>query len=713
MKPFLRHFLRIDPRSLGVFRIVFSLVLIRDLLSRWRWIDEFYSNEGVLPNHNHLYNLKSEGKSVWSALHAFSTGGEATFGFCVILLFYVLLLVGYRTRWFQAMALVSLVSLTARNLLLENPGNYVAIGLLAFTLFLPLGSRFGIDSLRATMANANDVNAADLNKRSRATDDDIDRHRAPGWSPVSIAALGLLLQIALVYLALALQQTGAWKDGSALHKALHFTRMASPFGFSMRDSGVLSLLTRVVYYSQWAIPLLIVIPVVRGPLRGLAAVLMAIHGIVLGLFFNLGLFGWSLAAASLLVISSDTWEKWATRYDARRARTVIYDADCGICFWICKLLKRLDTRHQLTFQANDDLERPKKGAEGELERVLLRVDPASGKVKAHKLPKSIDDKLVDRTVIAVDDAGNVATEGRAVGEIFLALPGFALVGRLLLLPGISSLANALYQVIAVRRTKLSTELGLVACGVPVVEPAKGRDKQRPLDPLSIEVPPARQLRFNATAAVRELLAAVVLAAALVQITHQNAMHFQVPQSASLSKVAWYLRLIERFDVLTPEPATTQSTMVIDAITQGDKPVDTLTGAPPYVGFDQPFKLGQLWADYLARIQDDSYKGYQQAFKTYVGKAGPNWTTKDPNDKIKGADVYWITGPTLPDGAAPEPDVKKMFRHAKGGTVVQNSGAAGKPDVPKLAPPRPTAPDGLDPVNPRILRNPEDRREDSP
>ena len=40
-------------------------------LFRWRYIKDFYSNEGVLPNHNHIFLLHDQTR-VWSALHAFS-----------------------------------------------------------------------------------------------------------------------------------------------------------------------------------------------------------------------------------------------------------------------------------------------------------------------------------------------------------------------------------------------------------------------------------------------------------------------------------------------------------------------------------------------------------------------------------------------------------------------------------------------------------------
>jgi len=98
-------FLRIDARSLGLFRIVFALVLIADWVQRRRWLKELYSHEGVLPNHNHLFLLHDQ-QRVWSALHAFSSPGENAFAFFVILFCYVMFLIGWQTRAFHALALV-------------------------------------------------------------------------------------------------------------------------------------------------------------------------------------------------------------------------------------------------------------------------------------------------------------------------------------------------------------------------------------------------------------------------------------------------------------------------------------------------------------------------------------------------------------------------------------------------------------------------------
>ena len=98
------RFLRIDARSLGVFRVLMGLTLIGDLLHRWDWIRAFYSNEGVLPNHHHLFQLLDK-EPVWSVYHAFSTVDEVRVAFALTLFFYAAFTLGWHTR---AMHVVSL-----------------------------------------------------------------------------------------------------------------------------------------------------------------------------------------------------------------------------------------------------------------------------------------------------------------------------------------------------------------------------------------------------------------------------------------------------------------------------------------------------------------------------------------------------------------------------------------------------------------------------
>ena len=121
------------------------------------------------------------------------------------------------------------MSLGGRNVLLGNAGDHLAIALLAFTAFLPLGSRFSLDSLRASLAARDEKGPPALNDRRRPDPDAIDAARAPGWTPTSLAAFATLAQIAAVFLVMGLLQrrAGVWREGSALHYALNVERWVS------------------------------------------------------------------------------------------------------------------------------------------------------------------------------------------------------------------------------------------------------------------------------------------------------------------------------------------------------------------------------------------------------------------------------------------------------------------------------------------------------
>lgn len=645
------YWLRIDARSLAIFRVAFGLVLIGDLCRRFRWLKDFYSNEGVLPNHNHLFNLRDK-EDVWSALHAFSSPGENAFAFAWTLFFYIGFLLGWHTRVFQVLALVMLVSLGERNILTENVGNYLAVALLAFTLFLPLGSRFSIDALRRSLRARDEKTAAELDDASPILAEGLVR-RTPGWSPVSLAALGVLLQVALVLLCTALAQNGeSWHDGNALYYALHTERWVSGIGVSLRGSvGLLRALTFFVRWSGLLVPALIFVPAARRHVRLVAVGLLVVHALVLGLLFDLGLYAWSLLAAAPLLVPTEAWEHWRRRAaaDTTRSRTVIYDEDCGICLWLCRVLRRLDSAQRLTFQGNQSLE-------------TLRRRKANGKLEDAPMPGVVAPDLVASTVVVVDAEGRVSTRGRAVVETVRALPFGRVLAAVLGAPGFLQLLDVLYDFVAKRRMTLSQLFGMGSCGVPVGPAADAPDGS--------EVTPAARTARRATATVRELLVAVVLVAMLAQTGRQNpALHLEgVPQGKVLAAVAGWPRMLARWDLFAPEPSRRDAWMVVDAQTRGGKSVDPLTGDEPDFELSnrRGTGLGQLWGDYLTRVADPEYKDFEKAFKDYLVKGGPRWESAGEN-LITGLDAYWVTEDTAPPGGAPTPvDREKLFTHSRGG-----------------------------------------------
>lgn len=652
------HYLRIDARSLGLFRLSFGALLILDLFRRWRWIREFYSNEGVLPNHNHLFNLRETGQ-VWSVYHAFSTAGENHLAFAVTLLFYIAFFIGWKTRAFHALSLACLVSLTARNILLENAGSYAAIAVLAFTLFLPCGSRFSVDSLRASLKLRDEKTASDLNHRPTPSEDVITALHLPGWTPTSLAALAVLVQIAVIYLCLALQHDGApWRDGSAMHYALHVNRFASGIGTAAGTAlppAALRALTYLLYVAEWAIPVLIFLPVIRRAARVSAFVLMVIYGLVFGLFFSFGLFGWTLVAAAPLVLSSESWEAIARSWNPRRARTVVYDADCGICLLISRTLKRMDLRGHLTFQGNDDLES------------LLVARPGRIIVKA-ELPKELTPELVLTTVVAVDQEGRVFTRSRALAETLQALPLGWAVAWVFRMPGISSLADALYNKVVVHRHEISAMLGLGACGITPPSVRKAEEDA------SFEVAPSTRVRRGITGGLREIAVLAVFAAMLAQTGQANHLPqaLTLPQGKALQAIAAWPRMLAKWDILTPAPPLEDGAYVVDGQTKGGRSIDPLTGRVPVFDPDaEHVKLGQLWNDYLDRIRQKEWSAFQKSFRDYLAKGGPSLRGEPPENQLTGYDAYWITSPSPPPGGARpagEPQREKLFTHSRGGRL---------------------------------------------
>ena len=113
-------YLQIDPRSLGLFRIGFALLLLFDLAHRFRELDFWYTNSGLLPNHTLLW--RPAATHMFSFFFMASSGAEARVGFLVCGAVYVCLLFGYRTRTMQLLAAVCRISLNSRLAMLENGG---------------------------------------------------------------------------------------------------------------------------------------------------------------------------------------------------------------------------------------------------------------------------------------------------------------------------------------------------------------------------------------------------------------------------------------------------------------------------------------------------------------------------------------------------------------------------------------------------------------
>ncbi|MET0792051.1 MAG: HTTM domain-containing protein [Polyangiaceae bacterium] len=304
---FLATYMTVDPRSLGVFRVLFGLVLLSDLARRWVELGFWYVNSGLLPNHTLLWRPPTS--TLFSLFFTVSSAREAQFGFLLCAIVYAMFTLGYRTRWAQAFALLARVSLNSRLAVLENGGDMVMDLLCLLTLPLPLGTRFSLDALASPRETPEPAGEAGESSASK---------NAP---VVSIAVLALILQFSAIYLFNASSKSGpAWQDGSAVFYALHQDKLVTWLGVWMREHlsiSTLRLLTWSTLGTEWLGFSLIISPLLVREARLLAVCIMpALHlGFALGL--NLGGFSPAMMSFFPLLLMAEHWEWLSKRFGAR------------------------------------------------------------------------------------------------------------------------------------------------------------------------------------------------------------------------------------------------------------------------------------------------------------------------------------------------------------------------------------------------------------
>ena len=622
------HHLTIDARSLGLGRIGLALVLLFDLLRRIPVLRLFYSNEGLLPNHTLLWRPPTQW--MFSFFFMASLPDEAALCFILCGIIYLALLVGWRTRLMQFLALVCVLSLHSRVTLLENGGDWMLGELALWTAFLPLGRRFSVDAVLASLRGHPETTAADLANRHPS---DIRPSVAPELSApasnendvVSLAAFALVLQLATSYFFNAIQKGGpTWRQGSAVHYVIYQNRMVTWFAVWMRGHmtfGLSRVLSWAALATEGALPALLLLPIQRVWTR--RAAILAIIGLHLGFqcFINLGVFSWAMIGYTPFLLTAADWSLF-TRIAARRGRRVVayFDAGCGVCFQIARVIARLDVLGRVRFVSSAEIP---TGLEG--------VSP----------------ELLARTIVVADETtGRRSTRADGVAQILRALPLGWLWSLPLRLPGLRALANRAYDVFARRRQKISAGLGLAACGIPAAAPV-ATWSERPRAPIG------KALRRLWTL-LRE---GAVLAMIIVLISEAIFINQAVPKFLKFEEPLWikrlvaYPRLIQAWSMFASDAPLTDETVVVEAVTADGRRVDPYSEVAsryPNPGIDEiPSRLDNdsFFFNYSVRIPDQA--AYHQALLEWI-LSYPKRTHRS-QDRIVRFDAYKIENDSPPPG----------------------------------------------------------------
>ncbi len=650
---FAEAYLTMDARSAALGRIAVSVVLLIDLFRRVPVLRLFYSNEGLLPNHTLLWRPPTQW--MFSFFFPASLPGEAALGFVICGLVYVALLVGWRTRLMRFLALVCVLSLHGRVTLVENGGDWTLGELMLWSSFLPLGRRYSVDALRASLRRRRETTAAQLVGPFPGPVD------PPGGDPnriVSLAAFTIILQLANAYFFNAIHKGGpTWRHGEAVHYVLYQNRMVTWFGVWMRPY-MTPALSRVMSYAalgtEAALPWLILSPVRRAWTRRIA--ILAIIGLHTGfqMFLNLGIFSWAMIAYSPFLLTSADWELFGrlARRSPRRV-TAIFDADCGICFQIARVLARMD--------------------------LFQRVRWVSS---AEALPDAgLSPELLARTVVALDErTGRRATRADAMALILRALPAGWLWSAPLRVPGLRQVANLAYDAFARRRRTISTWLGLAACAVPARPPAAAPGEAAPAPAADAAVAAAplylpeisaearTPLRIWLGRAVWILREGAVLAMLITLVNETLFINQAVPKPLRLDEPGWvkrlvaYPRLIQAWSMFASDAPTSDMTMVVDAVTVDGRHVDPYSevssryARPGLDRVQTRLDNNSFFFNYSQRLPEQG--AYNQAFIEWILRY-PERTGR-PQDQIVRFDAYTVEQDSPPPGQTEA----RNFRHNK-------------------------------------------------
>jgi predicted DCC family thiol-disulfide oxidoreductase YuxK len=618
---FEEHYCRADLRWLGVFRIVLGAMLCVHLLNCWGVARDFYTNDGVLPNHFSLF--RPLGRGVVSLYHAFSTLAEVNVAFTLTLLVFLTFLVGYRTRLFHVLSLVLITSLDARNLLVENGGTVVVNLLVFWTLFLPLGRRFSVDALLGSLRARREQGSAGLNQRWPLPDS-AEQH-------YSLVVFGLLFQWSAIYFFNVVHKSGTgWHNGSAIHWFLYQDRIVTWFGIFAREHAPYWLLQGFTYATlvvESVLTGILLIPVQQVWMRRVALLFaIGLHGGIAATS-RLGPFSYAMTSFFLLALGSADWHWLKQHLGRKRAElTLIYDADCGVCFQICRVLKRWDAFERLRFVGNDERDR---------------------------VPAALSAELLDQTLVVLTPGGEPLLRERALAAVLRALPLAGLgLGYALSLPGVSWLARAGYVAFAERRHQVSAALGLGRCGV------RGEQADRALE-AEPEPGPAPRLWPDAwtktSVSLREAAAIVIIVMTVNQLALDNdwaRKRFpKADQPSALLAIVDTFRLYQGWRMFAPEPPYEDGRMVVDARTVDGRKIDPLTGKEPDFNTETSEGWGhnQFWCDYHLKMYFSRYAAYRQHLKEYLERY-PQRTGK-PDDRLAAFDVWWVWDKSPPPGAA--------------------------------------------------------------
>ncbi|MBV71424.1 MAG: hypothetical protein CMH52_08735 [Myxococcales bacterium] len=611
--------LDIDPRAMGLFRIAFGLLCMYDVARRFRWIETFYSNTGTLSNHYNLFSPLFRDNI--SLLSGFSTPAEVTAFFIFTLISLFFFTIGYRTKLFQIISWLCVLSIHSRNTMLANGGDVVMNIWWIWTIWLPLGRRLSIDSIRNSLTTSTDLNPGQLLGPTRSETKPFR----------SLVMFMVLWQLAVIYFFNTVHKGGnTWADGTSIAYCLEQDRIVTGIGLWAKASWPLwisQILTWGTLVVEGIAPLLLLTPFKVLWARRVAIVLLVGLHMGIWLLTDVGLFSPTMMVSFFLLLRPEDIElgKRCLRRLSGQTVRVWYDDHCGVCFRLARLGARLDRLGLIEWHGSQ----------------------TSARRPSSMSPERFNSIRHDALIIEPTDGDSHEIGHRAIGRIISALPLGRLLSWPLFVPGLSGLMAIAYTGFASRRHRVSAALGYGECGLPVNLSPEGSQQT------------SSHLIRKCRAVLATGLITLVFTATTSQMLHENRfMKVQVlkktlgityKQPKALKLLVSYARIFQGWSMFAPNAPMKDGWLVIDAVRMDGSHVDPQTNRIPDFGPADANKMqwDQFWGSYSMRIASGRHKRYRGELISWLRNSKIARLKLKAGERIKSVTVWWV-GDQSPD-----------------------------------------------------------------
>jgi len=581
----------VDSRALGLYRIVFGIICLSDIIRRWEFIDIFYTNKSIIQPIISLSAYKN-----FTLLNTFTLSWEVHIFFLVGIIFSIMLILGYKTKLSQIMIAIIIISIHNRATMLENAGDFFMNCMLIWSAFLPLGLTFSIDSLRKTLSEFKENSVDALNDRNNGINESTEIY--------SLAYFCMLCQLSMIYFCTGVDKSGYdWSNGTAVYKMFQLDTFLTPIGYFLRDYITLPISKFFTYTTlgiEYAAPIILFFPFYYYIVRIIFIFIFSIFHISIRATIKVGLFSYILMSTFILLIDKRVFDKIKTwiinKYNKKYI--LFYDSDCGFCHYSVRIIKRIDVFHRVAF--------------------------ADVSYKGKK-PDNFE-SLSNSTAILLDvNSTKIWIKHEVFGKILFLIPCGFLIGWIFFIPGISYIFEYIYDVVAKNRTKISRFFGLAACGL----------KQSTKDSNNIYeniLPQKSSSIFYLKKIITCVILLLILRASInYSLSSNEGINDYMEDHGFgkkyfthkpiLKKIANYPRMIQRWNMFSPTVLGSDKTIVVEATLSNGDIINPFTGKIPILDSVEYLDLwhndNQFWRKFFTRVTKKNKQKTLDRFESWL------------------------------------------------------------------------------------------------